>query len=78
MDVDGDIFIAGKFTVQCYFENTKCRAERNHCSRDCDSTRLIQLCKFLTCASDDGVHLGRIEKKVVSDLPFGDCIGACR
>ena len=50
---------------------------RTRRTADRDSDRLIKLCNLLTRASDDSLCLGQVEKKVVSDLPFGDCIGTC-
>ena len=76
-DDDGDVFVESKFAAQCYSENPKHRAERNHRSRDRNSARLIQLCNFVTRSSDDGFRLGRVEK-VVSDMPSDDCIGTFR
>ena len=69
-DDDGDMFVESEFTVQC-------NSERNRRSGDSDSARLIQLCDFLARASDDSFYLGLLEKKVVSDIASGDCIGTC-
>ena len=76
-DDDGDVFIESKFAVQCYSKNPKCRAERNRRTADRDSIRLIKLCNLLMRANDDCFYLGLVEKKIVSDMPSGDCIGEC-
>ena len=69
-DDDDDMYVEGKFNVQCYSEDLSSRME--------DSARLIQLSNLLTRSSDVSFRLGRVEKKIVSDIPSGDCIGACR
>ena len=76
-DDDGDVFIECKCNVPFYSKDPMCRAEWNRRTTDCDCNQLIKLCNLLTCASDNSFFLGWVEKKVVSDMPYGDCIGAC-
>ena len=74
----GDVFVKSKFAVQCNSNDSKCRADWHRNTGDRDSLRLVKLCNLLTRVSDDGFCLGLVEKKIVSDVPSGDCIGTCR
>ena len=71
----GDVFVESKFAVKCYFKDQKCRAERNRHAADRDSLRQIKICNLLTRVSDN--IFCRVEKKIISDMPSGDCIGTC-